>query len=78
MTQSEERGLEIIRIGLSYIKADAHSCKPNWDTKYPWIEDPVSPNNRNAIQVRRSFQESENTVIRTLGTHKPLSEKLTE
>ncbi|XP_060762855.1 uncharacterized protein LOC132872219 [Neoarius graeffei] len=52
MTLSEERELEIIRQGLTYVKADAHSQKPLWDTKYPWVEDPSSlPNNRNAVEA---------------------------
>ncbi|KAB5567602.1 hypothetical protein PHYPO_G00234660 [Pangasianodon hypophthalmus] len=52
MTLSEERELEIIRKGLTYVKADAHSSEPHWDTKYPWIEDPVSlPDNRSAVEA---------------------------
>ncbi len=52
MTLSEERELEIIRQGLTYVKADAHSQEPHWDTKYPWIEDPNNlPNNRNAVEA---------------------------
>lgn len=38
MTLSEERELEIIKQGLIYVKADAHSNAPHWDSKYPWIE----------------------------------------
>ncbi len=42
----------MIRQGLSYVKSDAHSQEPHWDTKYPWIEDPSSlPNNRNAVEA---------------------------
>lgn len=52
MTLSEERELEMIRQGLSYMKSDAHSQEPHWDTKYPWIEDPSSlPNNRSAVEA---------------------------
>ncbi len=52
MTLSEERELEMIRQGLSYVKSDAHSQEPHWDTKYPWIEDPSSlHNNRNAVEA---------------------------
>ncbi|GAA6101821.1 uncharacterized protein LOC106611916 [Tachysurus ichikawai] len=52
MTRSEERELEIIRKGLTYIKADAHSGEPHWDTKYPWIQDPSSlPNNRSGVEA---------------------------
>lgn len=47
ITLSEERELEVIRQGLSYVKSDVHSQQPHWDTKYPWTEDPRSlPNNR--------------------------------
>ncbi len=50
MTLSEEKELEIIKQGLTYVKADAHSDAPHWDTKYPWIEDPTSlPNNRTGV-----------------------------
>ncbi|KAM9553345.1 uncharacterized protein ACWYII_035103 isoform 1-T2 [Salvelinus alpinus] len=52
MTLSEERELEIIRKGLTYIKADAHSDEPHWDTKYPWIQDPSSlPDNRSGVEA---------------------------
>ena len=52
MTLSEERELEIIRKGLTYVKSDLHSQQPHWDTKYPWIEDPSSlPNNKNAVEA---------------------------
>lgn len=52
MTLSEERELEIIRKGLTYIKADAHSDEPHWDTKYPWIQDPSSlPYNRSGVEA---------------------------
>lgn len=52
MTLSEERELEMIRQGLSYVKSDAHSREPHWDAKYPWIEDPSSlPNNRSAVEA---------------------------
>ncbi|XP_039503109.1 uncharacterized protein LOC120459751 [Pimephales promelas] len=52
MTLSEEKELEVIRRGLSYVKSDAHSQEPHWDTKYPWIEDPSSLlNNRSAVEA---------------------------
>lgn len=52
MTLSEERELEIIRKGLTYIEADAHSDEPHWDIKYPWIRDPSSlPYNRSGVEA---------------------------
>lgn len=52
MTLNEEKELEIIKQGLTYVKADAHSDAPHWDSKYPWIEDPTSlPNNRSAVEA---------------------------
>lgn len=52
MTLIEEKELEIIKQGLTYVTADAHSSAPHWDTKYPWIEDPISlPNNRTAVEA---------------------------
>lgn len=57
MTLSEEKELEIIRQGLTYVKADVHSPEPHWDIKYPWIEDPSSlPNNR---KVEATFLRTE-------------------
>lgn len=64
MTLSEERELEIIRQGLTYVKADAHSQEPHWDTKYPWVQDPSSlPNNRNAVEA--TFLRTETAQERT-------------
>lgn len=35
MTLAEERELEVIKSGLTYVAADDHSEKPHWHTKYP-------------------------------------------
>ena len=52
MTLAEERELEVIERGLTYIKEDAHSPSPHWDAKYPWTVDPSSlQNNRAAVQA---------------------------
>ncbi|KAK7879276.1 hypothetical protein WMY93_033942 [Mugilogobius chulae] len=52
MTIMEEKELEIIKQGLTYVQADAHSDAPHWDTKYPWIADPTSlPNNRCGVEA---------------------------
>lgn len=52
MTLNEEKELEVIRRGLTYVKADGHSEVPHWDTKYPWIEDPDTlPNNRSGVEA---------------------------
>lgn len=51
MTLAEERELQIIK-GLTYVKEDAHTPSPHWDTKYPWTIDPVSlPNNKGALRT---------------------------
>lgn len=51
MTLAEEKELEIIRSGLTYVQVDSHSDRPHWDAKYPWIQDPVSlPYNRNGVE----------------------------
>ena len=51
MTLAEERELEIIKEGLTYVEEDEHSKSPHWDAKYPWIVDPASlPNNRNGVE----------------------------
>ncbi|XP_070403557.1 uncharacterized protein [Nothobranchius furzeri] len=52
MTLAEERELEVIRGGLTYIMKDSHSKEPHWHAKYPWIEDPTSlPNNKKGVQA---------------------------
>lgn len=35
MTLAEEKELEIIREGLTYVEEDSHSKSPHRDTKYP-------------------------------------------
>jgi len=51
MTLVEERELEIIREGLTYVEEDSHSRSPHWDTKYPWIQDPaILPCNRSGVE----------------------------
>lgn len=42
MTLAEEKELEIIREGLTYVEEDSHSKSPHRDTKYPWIQDPAT------------------------------------
>ncbi|XP_049321149.1 uncharacterized protein LOC111193301 [Astyanax mexicanus] len=64
MTLAEERELEVIKEGLTYIKKDAHSKTPHWDAKYPWTEDPASlPNNRRGVEA--TFLRTERQLIKT-------------
>ncbi len=52
MSLAEERELEMVREGLTYVLEDSHSKEPHWHAKYPWIEDPASlPNNRGAVEA---------------------------
>ncbi|KAK7928986.1 hypothetical protein WMY93_005381 [Mugilogobius chulae] len=52
MTLAEERELEVIKDGLTYVKGDAHVNTPHWDAKYPWTQDPASlPNNKDAVKA---------------------------
>lgn len=52
MTFIEEKELEVIKQGLTYVTADGHSDAPHWDTKYPWTQDPSSlPNNRAGVEA---------------------------
>ena len=52
MTLAEERELEIIKDGLTYIMEDEHSKSPHWDARYPWIMDPAClPNNRSGVEA---------------------------
>lgn len=52
MTLAEERELEVVREGLTYVTEDHHSKGSHWHAKYPWLEDPASlPNNRKAVEA---------------------------
>ncbi|KAK7944841.1 hypothetical protein WMY93_000569 [Mugilogobius chulae] len=52
MTLAEEREMEIIRNGLTYVTGDDHSPEPHWHAKYPWTEEPESlPNNKRAVEA---------------------------
>ncbi|XP_033975580.1 uncharacterized protein LOC117473794 isoform X2 [Trematomus bernacchii] len=52
MTLAEERELEVVKDGLTYVMSDDHSREPHWHAKYPWLEDPASlPNNRGAVEA---------------------------
>ncbi|XP_058503794.1 uncharacterized protein LOC131471311 [Solea solea] len=52
MTLAEEREMEMVRDGLTYVNGDHHSSEPHWHTKYPWTEDPASiPNNKRAVEA---------------------------
>lgn len=51
MTLVEEKELEIIREGLTYVEEDSHSKSPHWDTRYPWMQDPaILPYNRSGLE----------------------------
>lgn len=52
MTLSEEKELEVVREGLTYVKEDGHSKEPHWHARYPWLQDPASlPNNRRTVEA---------------------------
>lgn len=52
MTLAEEREMEMVKNGLTYVKEDHHSPDPHWHANYPWTEDPSSlPNNRKAVEA---------------------------
>lgn len=52
MTLAEERGMELVRNGLTYVTGDHHSPDPHWHANYPWTEDPASlPNNKRAVEA---------------------------
>ncbi|CAI5678593.1 unnamed protein product [Oreochromis niloticus] len=51
MTLAEERELEIIREGLTYVTGDGHSGEPHWHAKYLWVENPASlPDNKRGVE----------------------------
>lgn len=52
MTLAEERELEVVRGGLTYVTEDSHSKEPHWHARYPWLEDPASlPNNKRTVEA---------------------------
>ncbi|RXN14669.1 gag-pol fusion poly [Labeo rohita] len=63
MTLAEERELEVVKSGLTYVTSDDHSEKPHWHARYPWIEDPVMlPNNRRAVEM--TFRRTEKQLAK--------------
>lgn len=63
MTLAEERELEVVKSGLTYVAADDHSERPHWHTKYPWVEDPATlPSNRSAVEA--TFLRTERQLAR--------------
>lgn len=63
MTLAEERELEVIKGGLTYVMEDSHSKEPHWHTTYPWLEDPGSlTNNRTAVEA--TFLRTERQLSR--------------
>lgn len=52
MTLAEERELEVVREGLTYVTDDSHSKELHWHARYPWLEDPASlPNNKRTVEA---------------------------
>lgn len=63
MTLAEEREMEIVRDGLTYVKRDHHSLEPHWHAKYPWTEDPASlHSNRRAVEA--TFHRTEKQLAK--------------
>lgn len=63
MTISEEKELEQIKSGLTYIGGDHHSKNPHWHASYPWVEDPATlPNNRKAVEA--TFRRTEKQLAK--------------
>lgn len=63
MTLVEERELEVVKGGLTYVAADDHSESPHWHAKYPWVEDPATlPSNRSAVEA--TFMRTERRLAK--------------
>lgn len=63
MTLTEEKELEKIRAGLSYVTGDHHSDAPHWHASYPWTEDPGGlPYNKGAVIT--TFLRTEKRLLR--------------
>nr|XP_061826459.1 uncharacterized protein LOC133612783 [Nerophis lumbriciformis] len=64
MTLAEERELEVVKGGLTYVTEDNHSKEPHWHARYPWVEDPMSlPNNRKTAKA--TFLRTEKQLAKT-------------
>ncbi|XP_060783164.1 uncharacterized protein LOC132890373 [Neoarius graeffei] len=82
MTLAEEREMEMVRDGLTYVAGDHHSPEPHWHAKYPWKEDPASlPNNKKAVEAtfrrteRQLAKEPEWKVAYASQVHKMVSRR---
>ncbi|XP_078789161.1 uncharacterized protein LOC144984490 [Oryzias latipes] len=63
MTLAEERELEIIKEGLTYVMEDSHVKSPHWHARYPWKEDPtILPNNKHTVEL--TFLKTEKQLDR--------------
>lgn len=52
MSLAEEKEMEMVRNGLTYVNGDHHTPEPHWHATYPWTEDLASlPNNRKAVEA---------------------------
>ncbi|KAK7889795.1 hypothetical protein WMY93_025355 [Mugilogobius chulae] len=53
MTLAEEKELDLVRSGLTYVTGGDKHCKdPHWHSKYPWKENPATmPNNKRAVEA---------------------------
>lgn len=64
MTLGEERELEVVKEGLTYVTEDNHSKDPHWHASYPWLDDPVSlPNNKSAVEA--TYYRTEKQLAKT-------------
>ncbi len=65
MTLAEERELEVVKGGLTYVGADDHSDSPHWHARYPWLIDPSTlPNNIKAVEA--TFLRTERQLAKEL------------
>lgn len=52
MMLAEEKDIDIVRNGLTYVTRDSHSTEPHWHAKYPWAVDlVVLLNNKKAVEA---------------------------
>ncbi|XP_054601662.2 uncharacterized protein [Nothobranchius furzeri] len=66
MTLAEERELETVKEGLTYVKGDHHTDEPHWHASYPWVRDPASlPGNRKAVEA--TFLQTEKQLSKEPG-----------
>lgn len=64
MILAEERELELVKEGLTFVMNDDHSREPHWHAKYPWLGDPASlPNNKKQLEWKSAYKAQVHDMV---------------